>query len=59
MGRRPSQTVTFSITGTNDLPTIITTAPSATLVEAGVGPGNTPVAGTSTSSATLTIGDPD
>src|SRR5437763_166816 len=44
---------------TNDLPTISQVAPTVTLVEAGVGPGNTAVAGTGTAGATLTIGDPD
>src|SRR5207244_2877668 len=58
-GASAAQTVTFHIDGTNDLPTISQVAPTVTLVEAGVGPGNTAVAGTGTAGATLTIGDPD
>src|SRR5204862_152441 len=58
-GASAATTVSFATTGTNDLPTISATAPNAILVEAGVGPGNTPLAGTTKSSASLTIGDPD
>jgi VCBS repeat-containing protein len=49
--------VSFAITGTNDLPTISATTPTATMVEVGVGPGNNPVTGVDTSNATLTIAD--
>src|SRR5437667_428575 len=54
-GASAAQTVTFHIDGTNDLPTISQVAPTLTLVEAGVGPGNTAVAGTGTAAATLSI----
>src|SRR5436305_63890 len=58
-GASAATTVSFAITGTNDLPTISATAPSAILIEARVGRGRAPSVGASSSNATLTIGDPD
>src|SRR5207237_989583 len=47
-------TVTFTVTGTNDAPTVSASAPSATLVESGYN-----VVGTSSSSVTLSKADVD
>src|SRR5439155_25291676 len=55
-GATSTTTLTIAIDGTNDLPTISQVAPTVTLVEAGVGPGNTAVAGTGTRSEERRVG---
>ena len=56
-GVTPATTV-ITVTGTNDAATITGTDTGA-VVEAGVGPGNTPNPGTPTASGTLTVNDVD
>src|SRR5436189_296566 len=58
-GASAATTVSFAITGTDVLPSIIPPPPRATLFPYTALFRSTPLVGTTTSSATLTIGDPD
>jgi VCBS repeat-containing protein len=58
-GAVSTATLTFTVTGVNDAPTVSASAPSATLVESGLDSSGDPVAGTDSSSVTMSASDPD